>query len=51
MTAALQTIRTLRETLYQIGTAVNAAREYNRAGAARADQDKRFNPASAAIPL
>ncbi|WP_157895545.1 hypothetical protein [Rhizobium sp. LCM 4573] len=48
MTAALQTIRTLRETLHQIGTAVNAAREYNRAGA---DQDKRANPASAAIPL
>ncbi len=50
MTALLHPIRTLRESLQQIGAAVSASSEYSRAGSARGATDK-ANPATAAIPL
>ncbi|MFB9951313.1 hypothetical protein ACFFP0_20900 [Rhizobium puerariae] len=50
MTAILHPIRTLRENLFQIGAAVNASREFSRAGATRLSAEK-VNPATAAIPL
>ncbi|WP_162895070.1 hypothetical protein [Rhizobium terrae] len=50
MTALLHPIRTLRESLHHIGTAVNASREFSHAGAARNAAEK-ANPATAAIPL
>jgi hypothetical protein len=49
-TALLHPIRTLRENLSQIGAAVNASREYSRAGAIR-DGAEKVNPLTAAIPL
>jgi hypothetical protein len=49
-TALFHPIRTLRENLSHIGAAVNASREYSRAGAIRASAEK-VNPATAAIPL
>lgn len=49
MTAILHPIRTLRENFSHIGAAVNASREYSRAGAARARAET--NPVTAAIPL
>ncbi len=50
MTVLLHPIRTLRENLFQIGAAVNASREFSRAGAARIGAET-INPATAAIPL
>ena len=50
MTVLLHPIRTLRENLFQIGAAVNASREFSRAGAARIGAET-TNPATAAIPL
>lgn len=49
-TALLHPIRMLRENLAQIGVAVNASREYSRAGALRVNADK-SDPAVAGIPL
>ena len=51
MTAAFHPLRRLRETLQQIGTAVNASREYSVSQITRAEQDGRCNQAAAAIPL
>jgi len=50
MTILLHPIRALRENFFQIGTAVNASREFSRAGSARISAEK-INPATAAIPL
>ncbi|CDZ29385.1 hypothetical protein [Neorhizobium galegae] len=50
MTAILHPIRTLRENFSHIGAAVNASREYSRAGAVRACAEA-ANPVAAAIPL
>jgi hypothetical protein len=50
MTVLLHPIRALRDNLFLIGTAVNASREFSRAGAARISAEK-INPATAAIPL
>ncbi|WP_156376349.1 hypothetical protein [Neorhizobium vignae] len=50
MTAIFHPIRTLRENFSHIGAAVNASREFSRAGAVRASSEA-ANPVSAAIPL
>ncbi|WP_161974077.1 hypothetical protein [Rhizobium deserti] len=49
MTTILHPIRALRDSLQQIGAAVNASREYNRAG--RTSDNQPLNPACASIPL
>jgi hypothetical protein len=50
MMVLLHPIRAIRENLFQIGAAVNASREFSRAGAARIRAET-INPATAAIPL
>jgi hypothetical protein len=50
MTTILNPIRALRDSLQQIGAAVNASREYNRAGRT-SDNPQPVNPACAGIPL
>jgi hypothetical protein len=50
MTSILHPFRALRESLQQIGAAVNASREYNRAGRT-SDNAQPLNPACASIPL
>jgi hypothetical protein len=51
MTAILHPFRTLRDSFRQIGTAVNASREYSRANPSRLIGDQNANPATSAIPL
>lgn len=50
MTVFFHPIRAIRDNLFQIGAAVNASREFSRAGAVRSGAEK-VNPATAAIPL
>ncbi|MBP1843768.1 hypothetical protein J2046_002024 [Rhizobium petrolearium] len=50
MMAILHPIRMLRENLSDISAAVNASREFSRAGAARYSSET-INPVTAAIPL
>jgi hypothetical protein len=50
MTRIFHPIRALRDSLQQIGAAVNASSEYSRAGRS-SDTTPLVNPASAGIPL
>ncbi|MCK8781748.1 hypothetical protein M0654_17340 [Rhizobium sp. NTR19] len=51
MNTFFRSLRSFRDSLHHIGTAVNASREYSHADTARAASAKKSNPATAAIPL